>query len=118
MLRRDFIKLTAALGAASALPLWSHSTWAAGRPSLPIPSLLTPDTQGKISLVMQTGEMNWLPNVATPTWGFNGALLGPAVRLQRGQSVTVDIHNKLPQASTLHWMGWRSRGMLMGGHKP
>ncbi|KEY60725.1 multicopper oxidase CueO [Serratia sp. DD3] len=115
MLRRDFIKLTAALGAASTLPLWSHSAWAAGRPSLPIPPILTPDAQGKISLVMQTGQMNWLPNVATQTWGVNGALLGPAVRLQRGQSVTVDIHNKLPQASTLHWHGLEIPGDVDGG---
>ncbi|PVZ83351.1 multicopper oxidase CueO [Serratia sp. S1B] len=115
MLRRDFIKLTAALGAASALPLWSHSAWAAGRPSLPIPPILTPDAQGKISLVMQTGKMNWLPKLATPTWGVNGALLGPTVRLQRGQSVTVDIHNKLPQASTLHWHGLEIPGDVDGG---
>ncbi|RTF11457.1 twin-arginine translocation signal domain-containing protein, partial [Serratia marcescens] len=37
MLRRDFIKLTAALGAASALPLWSRAAWPADRPALPVP---------------------------------------------------------------------------------
>ncbi|MBI3311883.1 MAG: multicopper oxidase domain-containing protein, partial [Serratia liquefaciens] len=112
MLRRDFIKLTAALGAASALPLWSRGAWAAELPALPIPPLpalpipplLTPDAQGNIALALQTGEVNWLPGKATQTWGVNGALLGPAVRLQRGKPVTVDIRNALPEASTVHWL--------------
>ncbi|PYB17011.1 multicopper oxidase, partial [Serratia marcescens] len=55
MLRRDFIKLTAALGAASALPLWSRTAWAADRPALPVPPLLMPDAQGKIALALQAG---------------------------------------------------------------
>ena len=56
MLRRDFIKLTAALGAASALPLWSRTAWAADRPALPVPPLLMPDAQGKIALALQAGK--------------------------------------------------------------
>ena len=56
MLRRDFIKLTAALGAASALPLWSRAARAADRPALPVPPLLTPDAQGKIALALQAGK--------------------------------------------------------------
>lgn len=56
MLRRDFIKLTAALGAASALPLWSRTAWAADRPALPVPPLLMPDAQGKIALALQAGN--------------------------------------------------------------
>ncbi|MFZ1872658.1 MAG: multicopper oxidase CueO [Chania sp.] len=115
MLRRDFIKLTAALGAASALPLWSRAAWAAEQPALPIPPLLLPDAQGKIALTLQTGEMNWLPAAATRTWGINGALLGPAVRLQRGKPVTVDISNKLPEASTVHWHGLEIPGDVDGG---
>ncbi|MFI8417903.1 multicopper oxidase CueO [Serratia sp. NPDC078593] len=115
MLRRDFIKLTAALGAASALPLWSRAAWAADFPALPIPPLLTPNAQGKLALTLQTGEMNWLPNAATKTWGVNGALLGPAVRLQRGQPVTVDINNNLPEVSTVHWHGLEIPGDVDGG---
>lgn len=115
MLRRDFIKLTAALGAASALPLWSRGAWAAELPALPIPPLLMPDAQGNIALALQTGEVNWLPGKATQTWGFNGALLGPAVRLQRGKPVTVDIRNALPEASTVHWHGLEIPGDVDGG---
>ncbi|MBH2759719.1 multicopper oxidase CueO [Serratia ureilytica] len=115
MLRRDFIKLTAALGAASALPLWSRAALAAERPALPVPPLLTPDAQGKIALALQAGETRWLPGAATKTWGFNGALLGPAVKLQRGQPVTVDIKNSLAEASTVHWHGLEIPGDVDGG---
>ncbi len=66
MLRRDFIKLTAALGAASALPLWSRTARAADRPALPVPPLLMPDAQGKIALALQAGN-RWLPGAATKT---------------------------------------------------
>ncbi|HEI8868203.1 TPA: multicopper oxidase CueO [Serratia odorifera] len=115
MLRRDFIRLTAALGAASALPLWSRTVWAADLPALPIPPLLEPNAQGKLTLALQTGEVKWLANAATKTWGINGALLGPAVRLQRGKPVTVDITNRLPEASTLHWHGLEIPGNVDGG---
>ncbi|STF21999.1 multicopper oxidase [Escherichia coli] len=43
MQRRDFLKYSVALGVASALPLWSRAVFAAERPTLPIPDLLTTD---------------------------------------------------------------------------
>ncbi|MCD4562007.1 twin-arginine translocation signal domain-containing protein, partial [Lelliottia nimipressuralis] len=45
MQRRDFLKYSAVLGAASALPLWSRAAFAADRPTLPIPDLLTADAR-------------------------------------------------------------------------
>ncbi|WP_127959219.1 multicopper oxidase CueO [Serratia microhaemolytica] len=115
MLRRDFIKLTTLAGASAALPWWSYSAWASEQPALPIPPLLLPNAEGKIALTLQTGQMQWLPGVATQTWGVNGALLGPALRLQRGQTVTVDMTNRLPEATTLHWHGLEIPGEADGG---
>jgi hypothetical protein len=45
-----------ALGAASALPLWSRAVFAADRPALPIPDLLTADARSRIQLVVQSGN--------------------------------------------------------------
>ncbi len=56
MQRREFIKLGAALGAVSALPLWSRSVFAAGRPALPVPDLLTADARNRITLTIQAGK--------------------------------------------------------------
>ncbi|MDN6018632.1 MAG: multicopper oxidase CueO [Enterobacterales bacterium] len=115
MLRRDFIKLTAMLGASSALPLWSRAAFAAEHPTLPIPVLLTPDAAGKIALNVQTGSMKWKAGMQTPTWGINGPLLGPAMRLQRGKDVAINVTNALPEATTMHWHGMEIPGTSDGG---
>lgn len=52
MQRRDFLKYSVALGVASALPLWSRAVFAAERPTLPIPDLLTTDARNRIQLTM------------------------------------------------------------------
>lgn len=115
MLRRDFIKLTAMLGASSALPFWSRAAFAADHPALPIPALLTPDAAGKIALNVQTGSMQWKAGMQTPTWGINGPLLGPAMRLQRGKDVAINVTNALPEATTMHWHGMEIPGTSDGG---
>lgn len=114
MQRRDFLKYSVALGVASALPLWSRSVFAADRPALPIPDLLTADASNRIQLIVQAGQSNFAGKTAT-TWGYNGNLLGPAVKLNKGQSVTVDIHNQLAEETTLHWHGLEIPGEVDGG---
>ena len=114
MQRRDFLKYSVALGVVSALPLWSRSVFAADRPALPIPDLLTADASNRIQLIVQAGQSNFAGKTAT-TWGYNGNLLGPAVKLNKGQSVTVDIHNQLAQETTLHWHGLEIPGEVDGG---
>ncbi|QMD49444.1 multicopper oxidase CueO [Citrobacter freundii] len=114
MQRRDFLKYSVALGVASALPLWSRSVFAADRPALPIPDLLTADASNRMQLVVQAGQSSFAGKTAT-TWGYNGNLLGPAVKLSKGQSVTVDIHNQLAEETTLHWHGLEIPGEVDGG---
>lgn len=63
MQRRDFLKFSAALGVASALPLWSRAVFAADRPALPIPELLAADARSRIQLVVQAGKTR---SVSTP----------------------------------------------------
>ena len=114
MQRRQFLKLSAALSAAGALPLWSRSLMAASRPLLPIPSLLMPDARGQYTLTAMQGTTEW-QGKAVPTWGYNGSLLGPAIRLQSGKPATVNIHNRLSEATTLHWHGLEIPGAVDGG---
>ncbi|WP_411704091.1 multicopper oxidase CueO [Edaphovirga cremea] len=115
MQRRDFIKLTAALGASTTLPFWSGKVFAADHPALPIPPLLEPDATGVINLQLQRGKSQLVPGKITDTWGVNGGLLGPALRLQRGNSVTINIHNTLPDVNTVHWHGLEVPGDVDGG---
>lgn len=114
MQRRDFLKYSVALGVASALPLWSRTAFAADRPALPIPDLLTADASNRIQLIVKAGQSTFAGKTAT-TWGYSGNLLGPAVKLNTGQAVSVDIHNQLAEETTLHWHGLEIPGEVDGG---
>lgn len=114
MQRRQFLKLTAALSAAGALPLWSRSLLAASRPLLPVPSRLEPDARGHYNLTAMSGSTQW-QGKSVATWGYNGALYGPTLMLERGKAVTVNIHNRLPEATTVHWHGLEVPGEVDGG---
>ena len=114
MHRRDFIKYSAALGAFSALPLWSRTVLAAIRPALPVPALLTADAKSRIRLNINAGTTQFADKLAT-TYGYNGSLLGPALKLRQGKTVTVDMMNNLPEETTVHWHGLEVPGEVDGG---
>lgn len=116
MLRRDFIKLSALAYAASALPMWSRIAVAAENfPALAIPPLIEPDAQGNIQLAIKQGVSQFVPGKKTTTWGYNGDLLGPALSLKNGQSVSINIANQLPDETTVHWHGLEISGEQDGG---
>ncbi|WP_143354481.1 multicopper oxidase CueO [Erwinia amylovora] len=115
MQRRDFIKLSAALGAAGALPVWSRALMAAEqRPLLPIPTLLIPDARSEISLTAQAINSSWRGK-RVPGWGYHANLPGPAIQLERGKEVNITLYNRLPEATTVHWHGLEVPGNVDGG---
>ena len=115
MNRRDFVKWTTLVGAASTLPGWSRFALADSRPALPIPALLEPDARSAITLTLQRGQSQFLPGVTTETWGVNGNILGPALRIRRGKAVNVTVNNRLSVPSTVHWHGLEIPGDIDGG---
>lgn len=111
--RRDFLKLLSLLGVSSILP-FGHQAFAASLPALPIPGLLKADANGRIRLKIQKGQSRWRQQ-PTETWGYNGALLGPALWLQRGQKVFVEVENSLNEDTAVHWHGLKIPGTVDGG---
>jgi len=46
-----------------------------------------------------------LPGVQVDAYGFNGQLPGPTLRFKEGDQVRIDVINRLPESTTVHWHG-------------
>ena len=66
-------------------------------------------------LTLQTGSANLFPEGESETWGVNGSFLGPTLRARRGETVAIDLHNELPEATTIHWHGMHLPAIMDGG---
>ncbi len=114
MNRRDFLKYSALLGAAAGLPWPAFAKGNTALPKLIIPPLLDTAKQTKIQLTVQHGKSQFGKNLIT-TWGYNSALLGPVIRLYRNKPVQITVHNRLNEATTVHWHGMEISGIADGG---
>jgi FtsP/CotA-like multicopper oxidase with cupredoxin domain len=76
---------------------------------LPIVPLVQGTVDGSgtrvFSLQVGAGTTTFRTGVATRTLGYNGALLGPALHLRRGEWVRIDVQNGLTESTTVHWHG-------------
>jgi len=66
-------------------------------------------------LRLQTGTVEWVPGAPTETFGANGDLLGPTLRLVRGEPVRIEVENGLAVTTTLHWHGLQVPARADGG---
>lgn len=85
--------------------LWAAALWAIqiqAQTLIPIPDTLSGSS---IDLTLASGSHAFFPGMQTATIGYNGAYLGPTLILQKGQSVTLNVHNQLGDTTTTHWHG-------------
>jgi blue copper oxidase len=116
--RRNALIAGAACGAIAALRL-PPARASTVRPALPIPPEFRANRQGSIAFSAGAGTARFLPREPTATYGYNAAFLGPALRLRRGETVTIDFANHLPEPTTVHWHGLIISGEVDGGpHRP
>jgi blue copper oxidase len=90
---------------------------------LKIPPLLEPRLDGAgrkvFDLRLQQGTSELLAGKPTQTWGANGAYLGPTIRAARGDQVVMQVTNRLPEPTTIHWHGMHLPAAADGGpHQP
>ena len=86
---------------------------------LPIPPLLEPDADGRFALTAARGTREFIADVTTDTWGYNGDYLGPTIRLQRGRPVEAVVTNDTDEETTVHWHGLLVPAHADGGpHDP
>jgi FtsP/CotA-like multicopper oxidase with cupredoxin domain len=46
-----------------------------------------------------------LPDVTVDAYAYNGRIPGPRIHLREGDHVRINVHNKLPEKTTVHWHG-------------
>lgn len=84
--------------------------------TLPIPDLWEADRRGGFELVAQPGRSSFgRPDTDAATIGFNGAYLGPTLRMTRGDDVSVAVRNDLAEMTTVHWHGLHVPARMDGG---
>lgn len=57
------------------------------------------------NLVVQEDSVQFLAGPKTPTYGYNGAILGPTLFMNKGESVQINVMNLLQDPTTVHWHG-------------
>jgi FtsP/CotA-like multicopper oxidase with cupredoxin domain len=83
-----------------------------GEPPVPV---ATPDVP-RLKWTMKDGvkefhltaehlKREFLPDQWFNVWGYNGSMPGPTIEATEGDKVRFVVHNKLPEATTLHWHG-------------
>lgn len=66
-------------------------------------------------LRLQKGLSRFFDGVETRTLGINGAYLGPTLRMRAGETVQMNVANRIGEPSTLHWHGFHLPASADGG---
>jgi len=78
-----------------------------------IPPLLTGTT---FDLSLMPSAKNFLPGKATQTIAYNcNEFLGPTLLMNKGQTVTLHVSNRLSETTTTHWHGMHLPAEMDGG---
>ncbi len=104
--RRHFLAATALSSAAILTRSGSRAIAAPFETPLPIPQLIDAAANGNaVSLTMAKGMHAYRPGQPVAAYGYSAPVLGPVIRVARGQSTAFAIENKMNQATTVHWHG-------------
>lgn len=114
--RRHFLAGTA-LTSAAILTCSGTSVHAARFDTpLPIPQLIDAKANSNtVSLNVGQGVHAYRPGQSVQSFGYSSPVLGPVIRLARGERTDITIENKLSRPTTVHWHGLIIPGEVDGG---
>jgi blue copper oxidase len=79
---------------------------------LPIPELIdAAASRHSVNLIASPGQHALIEGKSTRVYGYSAPILGPAVRVRRGDEAEMVVENRLDAATTVHW-----HGLLVPGH--
>lgn len=83
---------------------------------LPIPRLIdAAATRHTVNLKAMAGRHAFMAGKPARTYGYSAPILGPVVRVRRGDEVEMIVENHLDAATTVHWYGLLVPGYNDGG---
>jgi blue copper oxidase len=83
---------------------------------LPIPRLIdAAASRHTVNLRAMPGRHAFIAGKLARTYGYSAPILGPVVRVRRGDEVEMVVENHLDAATTVHWHGLLVRGQNDGG---
>jgi blue copper oxidase len=83
---------------------------------LPIPTLIDAAKLGNaFNLKVMSGRHAFIEGKPTGTYGYSAPVLGPVIRVRRGDEVQVTVENALDKVTTVHWHGLLAPGYNDGG---
>jgi blue copper oxidase len=83
---------------------------------LPIPKLIDAAKQGNaVALRVMAGRHPFIPGKPTRTYGYSAQVLGPVIRMRRGDEIKMTVENALDTVTTVHWHGLLVPGDRDGG---
>lgn len=85
-----------------------------GENEVALPPFVEPK-DGIVHITAQQGTTEIFNGIETETYGYNGAFLGPIIRLKEGETVTFRTKNDLSKQTTFHWHGVEIPGEGDGG---
>jgi FtsP/CotA-like multicopper oxidase with cupredoxin domain len=70
--------------------------------------LLVPRIEGGVKVFeLETSVIKWniLANARVAAYAFNNQVPGPRIRITEGDRIRINVTNKLPEPTTIHWHG-------------
>lgn len=114
--RRHFLAATTLSSAAILIKSGVSAGAARSETPLPIPQLIDAKTNGgSVSLTIEQGTHAYRPGQPVKSFGYSAPVLGPVIRLARGETTNVTFENKMTRATTVHWHGLVIPGAVDGG---
>jgi cuproxidase len=84
--------------------------------ALPIPRLVDAAKQGNaVSLKIAAGRHAFVHGKPARTYGYSTPILGPVIRMRRGDNIEMTVENALDTVTTVHWHGLLVPGDCDGG---
>ncbi|TCD24014.1 copper resistance system multicopper oxidase [Pseudomonas sp. IC_126] len=100
--RRTFVKSLTAGGIVAGLGVWRQPVWAVGQPGQSNEQGVLAGTE--FDLAIDSLSVNFSGRERT-AMAINGSIPGPLLRWREGDTVTLRVHNRLPQDTSIHWHG-------------